>query len=72
MNHLGERPRWSMQNLSKGRKKGKVIEEREIRSCLLILDLKEVKLKDSGKEGKAFYKWHVLKMNDDLYDKVVE
>ena len=40
----------------------------EIRSSLLILDLKDGKLKDSGKqeEGKTFHKLHVLGMNDDL------
>ena len=36
--------------------------EREIRSSLLILDLKEGKLLDSGKqeEGKTFHKFNVL------------
>ena len=39
-----------------------------IRSSLLILDLKDGKLYDSGKkeEGKKFHKLHVLGMNDDL------
>ena len=41
--------------------------EREIRSSLLILDLKDGKLHDSGKqEGKTFHKLHVLGMNGDL------
>ena len=40
--------------------------EREIRSSLLILDLKDGKLYDSGKqEGKTFNKLHV-RMNDEL------
>ena len=40
--------------------------EREIKSSLSILDLKDGKLQDSGKqeEGKAFHKLHVLGMND--------
>ena len=34
---------------------------------LLILDLKDGKLQDSGKqEGKRFHRLHVLRMNDDL------
>ena len=42
------------------------------RSSLLILDLKDGKLLDSGKqeEGKMFHKLHVLGMNDDLWDRV--
>ena len=42
--------------------------EREIRSSLFALDLKDGKLEDSGKqeEGKTFHKLHVLGMNDDL------
>ena len=46
--------------------------EREIISSLLILDLKDGKLQDSGKqeEGKRFHKLHVVGMNDDLWDKV--
>ena len=42
--------------------------EREIRPSLLILDLKDGKLYDSGKqeEGKTLHKLHVLGMNDDL------
>ena len=41
------------------------------RSSLLILDLKDGKLLDSGKqeEGKALHKLHVLGMNDDLRDR---
>ena len=48
--------------------------EIEIRSSLLILDLKDGKLQDSGKqeEGKTFHKLHVLGMNDDLWDRVRE
>ena len=43
----------------------------EIRSSLLILDLKDGKLLDSGKqEGKTFHKLHVLGMNDDFWDRV--
>ena len=42
--------------------------EREIRSITLILDLKDGRLYDSGKqeEDKTFHKLHVLGMNDDL------
>ena len=44
VSHVGESP-------NKGRKKkAKGLEEREIRSSLLILDLKDGKLKDSGKQ----------------------
>ena len=40
---------------------------REIRLSLLILDLKDDKLYDSGKEdGKTFHKLHVLGMNEGL------
>ena len=44
--------------------------EREIRSSLLILDLKDAKLQGSERqgEGKTFRKLHVLGMNDDLWD----
>ena len=40
---------------------------------LMILDLKNGKLKDSGKhkEGKTFHKLHVLGMNDDLWYRVL-
>ena len=43
-----------------------------MRSNLLILDLNDGRLYDSGKqeEGKTFRKLHVLGMNDDLWDKV--
>ena len=46
--------------------------EREIRSSLLILNLKDGKLQDSGKQeiGKTFHKLHVLGMNDDLCSRV--
>ena len=45
--------------------------EREIRSNLLILELKDGKLQDSGKqEGMAFHKLHVPGMHDDLWDNV--
>ena len=42
--------------------------EREIRSSLLTLDLKDGKLQGSGKqkEFKMFHKLHVLGMNYDL------
>ena len=38
----------------------------------MILDLKDDKLYDSGKqgEGKTFHKLHVLGVNDDLWDRV--
>ena len=42
---VGERPWWPIQSLNNGRKKkAKGYEEREIRSSLLILDLKDGKL----------------------------
>ena len=55
----------------KERRKRKA-KRREIRSSLLILDLRGGKLQDSGKqeEGKRFHKLHVLGMNDDLWDRV--
>ena len=62
-----------MQSHNKGRKeKAKFREERKIRSRLLILDLKDGKLYDSGKEEevKTFHKLHVLGMNNDLQDRV--
>ena len=42
--------------------------EKEIRSSLLILDLKDGRLQDLGKqeEGTTFYELHVLWVNDDL------
>ena len=48
--------------------------EGEIRSRLLILDLKDGKLSDSGKqeEGKTFHELHILGMNDALWDRVCE
>ena len=66
-----ERLWWQSPN--KGRNKtAKVLEERDIKSSLLILDLNNGKLCDSGKkeEGKTFHKLHVLGMNDDLWNKV--
>ena len=44
--------------------------EREIRSSLLILDLKDGRLYDSGKqeESKMFHKLHGLRLNYDLWD----
>ena len=45
VSYVGERPWWPIQCLNKGRKKkAKGLEEREIRSSLLILDLKDGKL----------------------------
>ena len=46
--------------------------EIEMRSSLLILDLKDGKLQDSGKQegGKTFHQLHVLEMNDDFWDKL--
>ena len=54
------------------KKKVKGCEERKIRSSLLILDLKDSKLQNSGKqeEGKTFHKLYVLGMNDDLWDRL--
>ena len=44
-------------------------EKRQIRSSLLILDMRDGKLQDSGKEekGKTFHTLHVLRMHDDLW-----
>ena len=63
---VGERPWWPIQSPNKGKKRK--ANRREIRSSLLILDLKDGKLQDSGKqeEGKTFHKLHVIGMNDDL------
>ena len=75
LSHVEERSWWLVQSPSKGRKKkAKGLEERDIRSSLLILDLKDGKLSDSGKEeeGKMFHNMHVLGMNDDLWDRVRE
>ena len=43
-----------------------------MRSSLLILDLKDGKLQDSGKqeEGKTLHKLHGIRVNDDLWDRV--
>ena len=44
--------------------------KREVRSSLLILDLKHGELLDSRKqEGKVFHKLYILRMNDDLWDR---
>ena len=51
MSCVDERPWWPIQSLNNGRKKKvKGKEEREVRSSLLILDLKDDKLQDPGKE----------------------
>ena len=73
VSYVVERPWWPIQSLNNGRKKeAKGSEEKDIRSSLLILDLKDGKLKNSGKqeEGKTFHKLHVLGINDDLWDRV--
>ena len=46
--------------------------EREMRSSLFILDLKDGRLQDSGRqdEGKTLHKLHVLGMNDDFWVRV--
>ena len=65
MNYVERRPWWRIQSPNKGRKKkAKGYDEREIRSSLLILDLKDGKLQDPGKqeEGKMFHKLHVFGM----------
>ena len=52
-------------------KKVKGKEEREIRSSLLILDLRGGKLYDSGKQGgKTFHRLQVIGMNHNLWDRV--
>ena len=58
---------------SKGRKKKRNATRRgEIRSSPLILDLRDGKLSDSGKQegSKTFHKLHVLGKDDDLWDGV--
>ena len=47
---------------------------REIRLSLLILDLNDSKLQDSGKqeEGKMFQKLHVLGMHNNLWGNFVD
>ena len=72
MGYVGERPRWPIQCLHKEERRKRKGNRREIRSSLLILDLKDGKLRDSGmqEEGKTFHKLHVLGMNDDLWDRV--
>ena len=50
MSYVGERPWWPIQGSNKGRKKKVKGYEREIRSSLLIFDLKDGKLHDSGKQ----------------------
>ena len=68
MNYVEERPWRHIQSPNKGRKKkAKGYEDREIRSSLLILDLKDGKLQHSRKQGgKTFHELHALGMNDDL------
>ena len=53
-------------------KRKRKAERSEVRSRSLILDLKDGKLQDSGKqeEGKTFHKLHVIGMNEDLWDGV--
>ena len=66
MSNVGERPWWPIQSPNKAKKRMATL--MEIRSNLLILDLKEDTLQDSGKKQgvKTFHKLHVLGMNDDL------
>ena len=72
VNYVGEGPRRPKKSPNKGRKKGE-IEENGISPCLLILDLKNGKLWDSGKqeEGKRLHKLHVPEVNDDFWEKFV-
>ena len=72
MTYVEERLWWPIQSPNKGRKKKAKKAKRRERSLLLILDLKDGKLRDSGKqeEGKTFHKLHVLGMNDDLWDRI--
>ena len=70
MSYVGESPWWPIQSPNKGRKQK--AKRRGIRSSLLILDLKDGRLQDSGKqdEGKRPHKIHVFGMNDDLWNRV--
>ena len=72
MSYVEEVPWWPIQSPNSGRKKkAKGEEERETRSSLLILDLEDGKSLNSEKEeeGDAFHKFHVLRMNDYLWDR---
>ena len=65
MKHFGDRLQWPIKSHNNGgQTKVKGYEEREITN-LLILDLKDGKLWDSGKEeeGETFHKLHALGMN---------
>ena len=55
----------------KQRKRENGLEDWEIRSSLLMLDLND-KLYDLGKavDGNVLHSWEVLGMNDDLWDRV--
>ena len=70
MIYVEERP-WCYTKPQQRKTEVKGEEEREIKSSLLILDLKYGKLQDSGKqeEGKTLPNLHVLGMNDDLWDR---
>ena len=47
------------------------LQEHELRPCLSILDLKECKLQDTGKEeGKICHELHIVGLNDNLWDRV--
>ena len=75
MSYVEERTWRPIHSPNKGRKKkAKDKEKRDIRSSLLILDMQDDTLYDSGKqeEGKSFHKLHVLGMSDDLWDRVGE
>ena len=70
VSYVGERPWWPIQSPNKegGKRKANGYEEKEVRSILVILDLKDGRLQDSGKqeEGKTFHKLNFLWRNDDL------
>ena len=67
MSFVEERPWWPIQAPQRKKEESQRLRG-EIRSSLLILELKDGRLQDSGKqeEGKMFHKLHVLGMNDDL------
>ena len=68
VSYIEERPWWPMQSSNKEERRKRKAKRRGIGSSLLILDLKDGRLQDSGKqeECKKFHKLHVIGMNVDL------
>ena len=70
LSSVEERPWWPIQSLNKGKKESERLRGERDQVKFIDLDLKDGKLQDSGKqeEGKTFHKFHVLGMNDELWD----